>query len=94
MAVQSFVIPAGANADSITGYCCCKETFAETVQGGPLDKRVWALRERFIPPQTVHFAKEEVGWKCSSSMTMECLPVYLKSRLKAKDSTSCRDVCV
>jgi hypothetical protein len=44
------------------------EDFDQHVEEGPLNKRAWALQERYLARRTLHFAADQVYWECGEEM--------------------------
>jgi hypothetical protein len=54
-------------------------TYDRCVQSQPLVKRAWALQERLLAQQTLHFSRTEVFWECKNKLACESFPDNIPS---------------
>lgn len=54
--------------------CYSPGQFSHYVDHGPLNARAWTKQERALAPRTLHFARDQLYWQCSSIIASQCFP--------------------
>ena len=57
-----------------TYHCVSPSHWKRNIDDAPLCQRAWVLQERLLSPRVLHFAENQIFWKCFSMQASETFP--------------------